>query len=281
MKQILNTVIIAAIALIAFSITSCNTITGNGEIITQELNTSPFDEVTNHSSLNVTIIYSDTYKVIIEAESNLMPYILTVVNEHSLVIKTKPNITFKTFKDVRITVYCKNLEDIYNTGSGYIYAEEVVANDDFKISNTGSGDVEIKNITGCDDLEIRITGSGEVDVNYAICESCEINVTGSGNCKINELIVGELDVEITGSGDLTLSGECYDAEVKLTGSGKYHAYELYTNKYDIRITGSGSAQVRAIDMLTVRISGSGDVYYYGNPQINVSGSGSGKVISKN
>ena len=281
MRQLTNTMIMAIAVVISFCFASCNKIDGNGEVITHEMNVSQFDGISLRSVLDATIIYSDHYKVVIEAESNIMPYIITEVKNKTLILRMKPNMSFRTFKDIKATVYCKNLKEIATSGTGDIFAEEIVCSDRLDISTSGAGNVEIRNISECPKIKLGISGSGKIKIGRAVCDDCDINISGAGNCNINNFVVGKLNTNLSGAGDVSLAGECNSAKLKMSGAGKYCAYELNTNQYDINISGVGNAMVTATDDLTVKLSGAGNVYYYGNPQLNVSSSGVGKVINKN
>ncbi|MDR2083690.1 MAG: DUF2807 domain-containing protein [Bacteroidales bacterium] len=282
MKRIFCTVVIVSTIIFSFCFTSCNTIRGNGEIVKIEQQLSQFDKISSNDAFDVIIYYSDTYKVIVEAESNLLPYILTTVNDHKLTIRTKSNIIFNSYKNVKVHVYCKTVEDINNNGSGNIYADEIITSDDLEIAVRGSGNIEIDNISQCNDLDLKVTGSGNLKINYVDhCKDCDISINGSGGCSINDFSNDDLEVSINGSGGVNLAGSSYFATLKINGSGKYNSYDLRTNIYDIRINGSGNSYITVTDKLIVKINGSGDVYYKGSPLMEVTGGGSGKVISKN
>ena len=281
MKKMTNTMIIAVAVIISFCFASCNNIRGNGDVITIEENMSQFDGLSVHSVFDVTIHHSDTYKVIIEAESNIMPYIITEVKGKTLTLKMKPKVCFNSFKDIRVAVYCKNLEEIQSSGAGNIFAEEIICINKLDISTSGASDIEITKINECKNIKLGISGSGKIKIGNAVCDACDIKLSGAGNCNVNDLITKDLNAVISGAGDISLAGECNSAEVKLSGAGKYSAYDFTTDKYNINISGAGDAMLTVNEELKVRISGVGNVYYYGNPQLDVSTSGVGRVICKN
>ncbi|MDR2083691.1 MAG: DUF2807 domain-containing protein [Bacteroidales bacterium] len=282
MKKIIKTTVLILTGICVFCFTSCNKINGNGDVVEIEHQLSQFDKISSEGPFDVIIYYGDTFKVIIEAESNIQSYILTNVGDRMLTIKTKPNITINTDKDIKVHVYCKSLENIYNNGSGNILADEISVSDDLDISLRGSGNIEIGNIDECDNIDLRISGSGNIDIkNIVHCKEIDIDINGSGNCSIDYLSNDELDALINGSGNIYLTGECYSAELNISGSGDYNAYDLNTNIYDIKVNSPGNSHITVSSQLTVVINGSGYVYYYGQPQINLTGGGSGKIISKN
>ena len=261
MRQLTNTMIIAIAVIISFCCASCSKIEGNGDIITNEMNMSQFDGISFCSVFDAKIIYSESYNVVIEAESNIMPYIIAEVKNKKLILRIKPNISFRNFKDIKVTVYCKNLEEIASNGANNIFAEEIICSDRLDISMSGADNIEIKNISECRNIKLGLSGSGKIKIGRVVCDNCDVNISGTGN--------------------VFLAGECYSAKIKMSGTGNYNAFGLNANKYNLNMSGVGNAMVTATDELTVKMSGAGNVYYYGHPQLNISANGIGKVINKN
>jgi len=261
MKQLTKTMIIAIAVIIPFCFASCKKIKGNGDVITDVMTMSQFDGISLSSVFDATIVHSDDYKVVIEAESNIMPYIVTEVKNKTLKLRMKPNISFHRFKDIKVTIYCDKLESITSSGASTIFAENIICLDKLDISTSGADDIEIANLSECKNLKLELSGSGKVEIGNVICDNYEMNMSGAGN--------------------VSLAGECHFAKINMSGAGKYNAFGLNVNKYNIEISGAGDAMVTAIDELTVRLSGAGNVNYRGNPQLNISNSGIGRVINKN
>ena len=261
MKQLTKTMIIAIAVIIPFCFASCKKIKGNGDVITDVMTMSQFDGISLSSVFDATIVHSDDYKVVIEAESNIMPYIVTEVKNKTLKLRMKPNISFHRFKDIKVTIYCDKLESITSSGAGNIFAEDIICLEKLDISTSGVGNIEITNVSECKNLTLKLSGSGNIKIGNVICDNYEMNMSGAGN--------------------VSLAGECSFAKINISGAGKYDAFGLNANKYDIKISGVGDAMVTAIDELTVKLSGAGNVNYRGNPQLNISNSGVGRVINKN
>jgi len=213
-------------------------ITGNKEVTNQTRSVINFDQISVTGMMEVQLIQGSEGKIDIEAESNLMEFIETEVNNGHLRISIQKGINIEPSKNypIRIVVPFETLGALTLTGSGHIRNSEVIKARDFKI-----------------------------------------NVTGSGNMNLN-LLTENLESIITGSGDLKLKGTTREFKCKVTGSGDVFAYDLKAVKVDASITGSGDVEVSVENELDAKISGSGDIKYRGNPdKQNFKTSGSGTV----
>lgn len=228
---------------------------GNEMVITEKRIVGSFNGISSESFFDVFIVQDSVEEVIVEAESNLMPYIQTWVSGSTLVLREHDNHCLKTNFPIRITVKVKDLNRIYLTGSGSIMGNTEFTANTFKIELTGSGVIDLD--VNAPTIEGVISGSGRIDLGA---------------------MANQVNVRISGSGEIYLWGEASQTNLEITGSGSVKAYGLVQDTCFVTITGSGNVYVYVIDYLDVRISGSGSVYYKGFPQIVTTITGSGSVI---
>ncbi|MDI9337743.1 MAG: head GIN domain-containing protein [Alphaproteobacteria bacterium] len=206
--------------------------------------TTPFESVSSSGFYNVYVSYGTQFKIEVEADDNLLEYIITEVKSNgTLEIKSKKLYRLKPKKDINVYVTLPQLKSL---------------------SLAGSGDIELEgNFSFDQDLNFSIAGSGDIIV--------------KGNYTINKL-----NCSIAGSGDIKISGQskCDILDCSIAGSGDIKAQELKADNVQVSIAGSGNVYTFCNNYLNVSIVGSGDVFYYGQPQIKVSKVGSGDVISK-
>ncbi len=243
------------ISLILFSAVGCDNhekIKGNHDVARESRQMVSFEKVINEGFFNVVITNDSVYQVVVEAESNIIPYINTVVNGHSLIIDTKKNIN----ANYRITIYVKSplVKHVSLKGSGLIKLDSLAGNE-FKAEIKGSGEIEGKLIFNS--VDAIIDGSGSI--------SLETNCT-------------KLGADIDGSGSINLLGSADVGTNAINGSGNINALEFVTKDCAANIGGSGNMNLNVTDKFDVKISGSGSVSYLGSPQINVTITGSGSVI---
>ena len=259
MKKINSIIIALTVAVIAVSWSSCQKMSmtqGNGHVVTEKRQLVSFDEIINESSYDVKIIQDSIWEARVEAESNLIPYIRTIVNGNTLIIDTRNGGLQSTFP-ITIYVSCPTIKSIELSGSGRMDANNI-STDNFKIKLSGSGEISTK--AEATFIEAKISGSGDMHL-LAISQNMHAEVSGSG------------DMSIIGSNDA--------GDFKISGSGDIFSYDLHQKTLDAKISGSGDMFVRVSDYLNVNISGSGSLNYIGSPAIDVNITGSGSVINHN
>lgn len=255
--KIKNIILISCVVIFSLSYSSCRKldfamVNGNGHLLSETRILVPFTRVINEGNFNVIIVEDSITEAVVEAESNLIPYIRTIVNGNTLIIDSRENIQ----SNLSINIYIKTPE--VNS-----------------IKLSGSGTIKADYLEG-DNVDIVISGSGNINANVK-AGLIDILISGSGDMW--------LDVEsqityskISGSGNINIEGSTTDGVFKTSGSGNIYSYDFVQNTLDSDISGSGNMYVNIIDYLKVKISGSGSVYYIGNPSLDVNITGSGSVI---
>ncbi|HPD65086.1 MAG TPA: head GIN domain-containing protein [Bacteroidia bacterium] len=251
------TIISAAVMLIS----SCDDyfypcIYGNG-IVDQETRSLPLFTSVNLTTDFTTYIIQDTaYWVEVEAEENLIPYVLTGILGGNLIIKTRDNYCLRETYPIKVFVHTPDLNKIVISGSGNIFSDSLNVRD----------------------MKTVISGSGDIKIEKLIADNTEANVSGSGYTNFDYLETDYFESVISGSGMIKAKGYAETTDLLISGSGDYRLVDLMQDYCKVRISGSGSAWVNVSQLLDVTISGSGSVYYKGSPAIDMNISGSGKII---
>ncbi len=243
--------IIAIMALVSTGCHKNEKIVGNQTVTTETRVIVAFNELINDGTFNVYYEHDTVYQIRIEAESNIIPHIRSIVHGRSLELDTQDNL----HNNYPINIYVKSPEinSLILSGSGTMSADSV---------NT-------------DELNLDISGSGRI---YGVFWTDRIGLALSGSGSIDAAIYTNLmDSRISGSGNIGLTGTADQGVLKISGSGNINAYDLLQKESDVSISGSGSIYVTVMDHLRVDISGSGSVFYRGNPTLETNISGSGTI----
>jgi len=252
MKNLIITVILGAIL---FWLTGCHKpfgIVGNNSPGTETRQMVSFDEVVSDASFNVYISQDTIYEVVVEAETNIIPFVRTMVNGTKLIVDTRESLT--THLPVNIYVKTPSVKFIELNGSGLILIDSLNA-DNLRVELNGSGDIR-----------------GKVNV-----QTLYTNLDGSGDIAL-EATCFNIESEVNGSGDISLLGAANKGIFTISGSGNINGFDFALKECNAKIRGSGDIYVRVANLLDANISGSGSIYYIGNPVINVVVTGSGSVI---
>ncbi len=189
-------------------------IVGSGNVKSETRELSGFDRVELAGSGDVTIKFGDRESVVVEADDNLLPYLMTNVHVGTLIIETKRNTNITTRNGLHYTVTVKSLKGVTLSGSGSITCEGIQA----------------------DAIDVMLAGSGTVTL-AGQAASQKVQLPGSGNYRAGDLKTGTADVSIAGSGAVTVwATERLDASITGSGMIEYYGSPAVTKS----ILGSGS-----------------------------------------
>ncbi|MVT39420.1 hypothetical protein GO495_02375 [Chitinophaga oryziterrae] len=230
-----------ATSLILFALTlfSCDGrhIKGSGHVTTATKNVGSYKTVSVHSSVDVYVTQGPEAAVVIEAEDNIIPYIIIEEDGGELSIRQKNNTSYSTSHPIKIKLTAPDITGLNLTSSGSIHLVNTIDNEEsVTLSVTGSGEIkgnihtpEVKaNITGSGDMtitgetrdiEYEGTGSGDFRAKGLKAENATVSLTGSGDADINAS--AKLEANTTGSGDVNYYGNPQVTSNK-TGSGDVH-----------------------------------------------------------
>lgn len=228
--------IIAATAFQACVIDMRDTIKGNGNTTTTTRNISDVSKIKSRGSFDVEVVLGSTPGLKIEADDNLIPYILTDVQDGTLEIHTKDHVNLSTERTLKVTVTVSKLEELelYGNGNGICNSK----------------------ITGGDHLKLGVYGNGDITMNVNT-PNVESTIAGNGNITID----GETKdskIEIDGNGDYKAEGlQAENAEIHINGSGS--ASVAASVKLDIHIAGSGDVNYKGSPSIEQHVAGSGEI----------------------
>lgn len=238
-KKIMKILLTAFVAVAAF--TSCfnplkKTITGSGNVTSSERNLGSFTEIKCSGSYNVQVTQGSPASVKIEADDNLLPYIVTDIDGNELHIHTKDDVNLKPSDKIKL----------------FITTDKVEA-----FSLSGSGDVVTTNkLTGADHLDLDISGAGTMHFNVNT-PTIHSNISGTGDI----YLTGETKnskIEIAGNGNYHAEDlKAENASVHIAGSGDAHLFADST--LDINIAGVGNVYYKGNASVSQNIAGTGKI----------------------
>lgn len=225
-------------------LTSCSAqnwekVKGNGNVITEKRSVGNFDSLGVSGSFDIFLVKGKEGDLTIKIEENLLPYLVTEVDNGKLKIKWKTGTSINTRKGVEITVAIESIEAIGLSGSGDIVGKDVIKSDTFEVAVSGSGDLELEldvekmeaAVSGSGNMELKgtatnfeaaVAGSGDIDGVNLKTEKASLRVSGSGGITIT--VLNELDAKVSGSGNVKYKGNPSVEDVKVSGSGTVSAF---------------------------------------------------------
>ncbi|HEU5054123.1 MAG TPA: head GIN domain-containing protein [Hanamia sp.] len=216
---------------------SCATLTGNGKVTEENRDISNIYEVNTSGSIDVVIRNGDHYALTIQDDANLLPYVITNVDNGVLTIHYKDG--YSVIRDhAKAIVTAPTLQKISSSGSADITTEGLLKNDNqIEVSTSGSGDI----IAELDAPRVSVSGSGSGDITLSgRTKDFDCRMSGSGDVKCANLKSENADIHVSGSSDVHTFASV-SLKVNVTGSGDVY-YGGNPTSPEIHITGSGTAK---------------------------------------
>lgn len=210
-------------------------IKGNNEVTTENRNSGDFSGVSSYGSFNV-YVANGPASVKIEAESNILPYIETVVEDNILKVRSKKGVWLSTNRDVKIFVTAPRLTKIHSVGTGDIIGQTKIV-DSSKIDLNVGGNGKINLDVDAPEVVVELAGNGGIQLKGQ-SRLFDCKLLGNGNLKAFDLMAEETNVHIYGNGD----AEVY-ASIKL----------------DVTIGGNGQVRYKGNAQPSTHITGNGNI----------------------
>jgi hypothetical protein len=208
---------------------------GNEQVTTENRQVNGFTGVTSNGSFDVYVSVGSPAAVKIEAESNLLPYIETYVEDNTLKIDTKDEVWLRPRRTIKVYVTAPRFKQIHSNGSGDIIGQTPIS-DSAKLDLRVAGNGHVNLDVDAPQVVADLTGNGGIQLKGQ-SKYFDCNLTGNGNLKAFDLMAEETRVKILGNGD----AEVY-ASVKLdvTVGGNGNVHYKGNAQPSTHITGNGS-----------------------------------------
>lgn len=210
-------------------------IEGNGQMQSQNREAGNFNEISSSGPFDIVLTQGNTTSVKVEAESNLLPYIITEVQGNKLVLKTKKGVDLKPDHEITIAITFKDLNQL-------------------KIS--GAGSLKGTNTLKLDRLALAVSGTTKVDLSLQ-SNSLSMGISGTTRADLKGS-AAQADYRISGTADIDASDLISDnARVAVSGAGKLHVNA--SKKLDVSISGVGKVWYKGNPAISQSVSGMGVV----------------------
>jgi len=210
---------------------------GSGVIKSQTREVNDFHAIEIDYPAEVVISQGKAVSVKVEADDNLLPGLITQVQNETLKISYKPkdNKPIRPTQIVKVTIVVKNLDDV------------------------------------------QFSTAGEVTINGLKTDELNFGLDGAGKVTINDITTKSLKLGLSGAGSLNANGTAADLDLNISGFGNFDGQELHGQNASINISGAGSATVWVDETLDANLSGAGSIDYYGSASVTKDVNGVGSV----
>lgn len=208
---------------------------GSGKIQSETREVHDIERVSLEYKGDITITQGDTESLTVEADDNLLPYIVTEMRGRELTLTVKDGYEFDADSTIRYSLKVKNLNRIAVSGAGNVKINDFKAGD-LALDVAGTGNMKITNLQA-NDLRVNASGTGNFDLAGKVSTQ-DLTISGAGNYTCGDLRSTEAKVTINGAGNVTIWA---------------------SDKLDIHINGFGNVNYYGSPKVTQGIAGGGGV----------------------
>lgn len=142
MKKIFSLLLAtAALSLTGCVIKNSRSIEGSGNVVEQDRHLSGFSNVRVENGMNLKIEHADKFQVIVKADDNVQPHVMTNIEEGTLVIRSDYN----SFTDVTMSVIVRMpmVNKIEADGGTSVQSQNTLVGESIDIEADGGSSVEL------------------------------------------------------------------------------------------------------------------------------------------
>ncbi len=207
---------------------------GSGDTTTETRDLKNFTGVSTSTAIDIYLTQGDKFKVVVEADDNLIEYIVTDVVDGVLKVRFRKgiNVTWSEKKLVHVTM--QEVDYISASSAGDVIGKTAVRSDDLKIRTSSAGDVKLE--VYAKNLDLKTSSSGDITLSGE-ADYMEASTSSAGDIKAFELTVKEADVSASSAGDVKITvTERLNARASSAGDVQYRGNPT---KVDARSSSAG------------------------------------------
>ncbi|UKI17746.1 MAG: DUF2807 domain-containing protein [Bacteroidales bacterium] len=231
---------------------------GSGNIITRRVNIADFSRIETSRAVHLVVEKRSGREAIIEADDNIMPYVIVEVDGSCLNVGIDDDIKSLNNVTVKVTVPSDgNISAISASSASRVTVETEIKSPKLMLDASSAANI---NITKSDVGTCSIDASSAANVEGAIkADNCVIDMSSASDVNVALLAV-KCDVTATSAASATLSGEAGDIEITVSSAAKgVDAMDLNARNADVSASSGGSIKITCMKSIDASASSGGSV----------------------
>jgi len=197
--------ILAVFTLISFSGCDPDTniwgsINGSGNLVNVEYSFDDFEKIEASHAIQVTILPSDTFYVLLRVDDNIVKYLDVYKSGDWLILSLEDN---KNYNHVHLEaeIHLPKVTALEVSGASVVEMAGFNSNEDFLLDLSGasvfSGNID------AEDCDIELSGASVVNMNGS-CDQMDIIASGASVLSMGNFICHTANVNLSGASDATI-----------------------------------------------------------------------------
>ncbi len=228
------------------------TVRGSGNLVTRTKAAPDFRAV--GASRGIEVIIGGTDKIIIEADDNVLDYVVAEVEGGILRITLPEKVNVR---NASITVRIPN--------NGKIEA----------LRASSGAEIRTESALKATDLDIRLSSAAAL-IAALKAKRCTIGMSSGTEMKA-AVDFGTCDIQLSSGSSVRLSGKADAMTAGLSSGSELNAFELEARTCNVGVSSGAEADVNCSGELTARASSGGSVEYMGDCKVNKQCSSGGAI----
>lgn len=202
-----------------------------------------FTKISASGGVDVYFTQSNSQKIEIEADEDLIKDIKTRVESGKLIIeREKKNLSWgNNKKSMKVYVSAPAIEEVNISGGVDFYCEELKCNSGFKLNASGGADADITKLLVSKSTEILTSGGADIEIKNMETKDCILSASGGGDIDANIQASGNIEMNASGGADIKVSGQAKQVNANASGGSDINIRNL---KYEnIQSNKSGGSDI--------------------------------------
>ena len=259
-----------------------NTISGSGNIIKEKREVlGNFDKIEVSSSIEVELEQAPNFEIIVEAEDNIIPYLLTEISGNTLKIHFD-NVSVSLLKDAKVYVKMPEISELRASSSSEIEVKNSIKSEDLILKTSSTADIKLSEITA-KSVIAEASSSSDIKIEKIYAVNFNAQSSSTAEIEIEYIESDKINLTANSSSDIVIKGKALDLNANTSSTGTIDAKYLLVNNVVASASSSSTIKTHPIVSLKAKASSTADVYYYNQPKepVEKSISSSGSVERKN
>lgn len=186
---------------------------GDGKVIQEQRELADFDRMELNGSVVLHYQPDASTGCSVRADTNLLPYVETTVEDARLKIFVRGNIR----PSHRIELHCQSpgLQSLTSKGAGHTNLAGINA-DQLFLQIQGTGDIIASGRASA--VEASIQGTGAMELDALLIDQADLSIQGTGNIRAAQ--AAKVNVSITGTGNVHVTEDTQVDQINIRGTGQ-------------------------------------------------------------
>ncbi len=228
------------------------TVRGSGNLVTRTKAAPDFRAVS--ASRGVEVIIGGSDEVVIEADDNVLDYVVAEVENGTLGITISDKVNLRN-ADVIVRIPNNGKINSLRASSG--------------------AEIRTESALKASDLEIRLSSAAAL-IAALKAERCNIRMSSGTEMKA-AVDFEQCSIALSSGSSARLSGKADSMSAELSSGSELNAFELNARMCEVDVSSGAEAEVNCSGKLTARVSSGGSVEYKGDCQVDPKCSSGGEI----